>query len=436
MTITQRRGLQGCLVVMLAWATIALAGCSKLPASVEASVRSATRGQRFSIVGWELKQLLPRRIATPTDSGGRPLDDEQVVRRYVDTVARLQKVERNEAKLLAEQPSSMSSLMAVRLERDALIAQRDALRPAFERALSRQVRHAYRAAGIYGPADRLVRFKVSFPPVAFTVEALPHLLIVSPRDRIASVREVLLLPETTTEQMEAIEAAVEAQGYSALVDDIGGLGATYPTFVEESANLKGLARVVAEEWLHQYLAFTPVGWRYVLDRLKLRPDDAIARINEGAATIVSDEIAANILAEHYRDLLPPSPKADERAAQAPDSSEEPRFVFNREMRVTRLHVDELLAAGDVAGAEAYMEERRQVFVANGYALRKLNQAYFAFHGNYAVPSSDEEALPPELADPIGAQLRALRAQSASLADFVDRVASLRSAEDLARAVGK
>jgi len=111
-------------------------------------------------------------------------------------------------------------------------------------------------------------------------------------------------------------------------------------------------------------------------------------------------------------------------------------VFNREMRVTRLHVYELLAAGDVAGAEAYMEERRQVFVANGYALRKLNQAYFAFHGNYAVPSSDEEALPPDLADPIGAQLRALRAQSASLAEFVDKVASLRSAEDLARAVGK
>ncbi len=45
--------------------------------------------------------------------------------------------------------------------------------------------------------------------------------------------------------------------------------------------------------------------------------------------------------------------------------------------------DELLAAGKIEEAEAYMEARRQVFWDNGYAIRKLNQAYFAFYGAYA-----------------------------------------------------
>ena len=30
-----------------------------------------------------------------------------------------------------------------------------------------------------------------------------------------------------------------------------------------------------------------------------------------------------------------------------------------------------------------MEARREIFWQNGYAIRKLNQAYFAFYGAYA-----------------------------------------------------
>jgi hypothetical protein len=40
-------------------------------------------------------------------------------------------------------------------------------------------------------------------------------------------------------------------------------------------------------------------------------------------------------------------------------------------------------AGKVELAEEFMEERRQFFWKKGYHIRKLNQAYFAFHGAYA-----------------------------------------------------
>ena len=85
------------------------------------------------------------------------------------------------------------------------------------------------------------------------------------------------------------------------------------------------------------------------------------------------------------------------------------------MRETRLRVDDLLAEGRVEEAEAYMEERRLIFVEQGYGLRKLNQAYFAFHGSYATS--------PSSGNPIGGQLEWLRAQSPTLRDYVRTVSS-------------
>jgi hypothetical protein len=94
------------------------------------------------------------------------------------------------------------------------------------------------------------------------------------------------------------------------------------------------------------------------------------------------------------------------------------------MRETRIRVDELLAEGKIEEAEAYMEERRQEFVANGYGIRKLNQAYFAFHGAYA----DEPGAAG--ADPIGPAVRELRARSPDLHTFVGRIAPVTTLAEL------
>jgi hypothetical protein len=89
------------------------------------------------------------------------------------------------------------------------------------------------------------------------------------------------------------------------------------------------------------------------------------------------------------------------------------------MHVTRLEADRLLAEGRVEEAEAYMEIRRQFFLENGYLIRKLNQAYFAFHGSYA-------AEPGGAADSAGAalgeQLRKLKEKTLSYAQFMRLVA--------------
>ena len=106
----------------------------------------------------------------------------------------------------------------------------------------------------------------------------------------------------------------------------------------------------------------------------------------------------------------------------PDEPPPEQFDYGREMRKTRLRTDELLAAGQIEEAETYMEERRLFFVERGYNIRKLNQAYFSFYGSYATS--------PSTGNPIGGQLEWLRGESASLRDFVRRVAAFTAHQDL------
>ncbi len=85
-----------------------------------------------------------------------------------------------------------------------------------------------------------------------------------------------------------------------------------------------------------------------------------------------------------------------------------------------------LSQGDIEGAERYMEERRQVFLAHGYQIRKLNQAYFAFHGIYGQG--------PASVSPIHGELKQLRARNPSLKDFLRSVSGMRSYADLLEAL--
>ncbi len=95
------------------------------------------------------------------------------------------------------------------------------------------------------------------------------------------------------------------------------------------------------------------------------------------------------------------------------------------MHETRVTVDDLLAEGQIEAAEAYMEIRRQVFWDNNYRIRKLNQAYFAFYGAYADQPGGSAG-----EDPVGAAVRQLRAESASLVEFIDQIAWLISFDGL------
>ncbi|MCB0141639.1 MAG: hypothetical protein KDE50_17165, partial [Caldilineaceae bacterium] len=155
----------------------------------------------------------------------------------------------------------------------------------------------------------------------------------------------------------------------------------------------------------------------------------LTTINESVAEIVGNEIGQLALERYYPDLVPPPPsKADLIIREMLGQYGAPRFDFRNEMRETRLEVDRLLAAGQVAQAERYMEQRRQLFVENGYPIRKLNQAYFAFHGSYGTSAASSS--------PIGPQLDDLRAAMPDLQTFVHTVRWFTSAAELNDAAAK
>lgn len=257
----------------------------------------------------------------------------------------------------------------------------------------------------------------TWPPVMMHMTPLPWVMIISPRDRIERLYQRTLVPGLNTAEHEGLETAVNSTlDLSALVVPIGGLG-TYPSMIQESTNINWLAEVTAHEWSHHWMGFYPVGLFYN------QPDVRI--INETIASIIDQEIGTKVIARYYPEFSPPPAPPSNPAPPAPDPNTPPPFDFRAEMAATRIRVDELLAEGEIEEAETFMEEQRLVFVENGYSIRKLNQAYFAFYGAYAAEPGGATG-----SDPTGPMLRDIRAQSPSLRAFMDTVAPVNSLAEL------
>ena len=260
-----------------------------------------------------------------------------------------------------------------------------------------------------------------FPPVFYHVTDLPKELVISPRDEIEQAAMISLEADINLEEIIHMEESIEEDtDFSALVVSVGGIG-TYPTMVISTTSLTYLLETVAHEWTHNYLAFRPLGLHY-------SSSPELRTMNETTASITGEEIRNAVLYKYYQDLIPtvetPVPLYEASFTQSPKSQEE-EFDYNQTMYQTRIKVDTLLEQGKIDEAEAYMEEQRQLFWENGYQIRKLNQAYFAFHGAYA---DDPYSAAGE--DPVGEAVRTLRARSTSLADFIRKMSKLSSYEAL------
>lgn len=269
-----------------------------------------------------------------------------------------------------------------------------------ERMLEIQIKEILVEQDLYG-----------FPPINLRLGRSPRLLVVSPRDRIESMREIVLGSGLSLQEIEDIEARSDGLDVSSLIVRTGGYGGLYPSLVTNSASLKSTIDTAVEEWVHQYLAFKPLGFRYVLDLLGIARNYEIATMNETVASMVSEEIGTIVYDRYYLEQEEP---------------EEDTSEFDREMRDIRLAVDDYLARGEVEQAEEFMERRRLQLASKGHYIRKLNQAYFAWHGTYA----DE----PSSVSPIGVELSRLRSKCGSVREFLDTVAEMTSRQDLKDAV--
>jgi hypothetical protein len=384
-------------------------------------VRVETRWLEFDYVSWTLETIWKKtaQISLGTQRYMNETQQAAVVQRYFELI-RDQRQLRDTINNIYADPSITNP----QVQAEPYLVQ--------QRLIQNELKHVgllsesilQTQVSFVASANKLGFIRQPVPPVQYHTTSMPYALIVSPRDIIRQDADISLLPDLSLDQIVALEKQVETNlNLSALVVPIGGVG-VYPTMVMETSSLNWLSEVVAHEWIHNFLTLRPLGMLY-------GQSSELRTINETTASIAGKELGYSVIELFFPAMLPPpivqteTEVDDEMAA----SQEPPAFDFRAEMHETRLTADALLEEGKINEAEAYMEQRRHLFVEIGYKIRKLNQAYFAFHGAYADQPGGAAGV-----DPVGEAVRSLRAQSSGLDAFLKRIAWVTSFERLQQLV--
>jgi len=392
---------------------------STVPLGVQWNAVSAIASPyQFDYLTWEINALALK--AGETLYGLHPFMSEtertRYVRDYMNMLQQAQGIEAQMSTLFADPTIAdpVSATADLQARRNRLRADLDQKQPLVEAILEGQV------AAVLVEQGFAVLGQV-LPPVSAHFTQVPNLLVVSPRDQIRFDISINLNP-MTIEEMTALENRIDSeQNVSSLVVPLGGI-ALYPAMVLETASIPYALDTIAHEWLHHYLFAFPLGLQY-FNGESFAGEARI--INETTASLFGQEISRLVLARYYPDLLPPD-VADPPSDSPLSPTLSPSFDFAAEMDQTRRRVDALLAEGAMEVAEAYMEERRRLFVSNGYLIRKLNQAYFAFYGGYQAGDTPGVGG----ADPIGPAVQAIRAASPSIHDWIVVIRGITTREEL------
>ena len=382
--------------------------------------------QTFSLARWEARTIGAKVAEAVGPGPGAGLTPDERERIFKDFFATADEANRLEGEIgeIANQGSSAPDPRLADLERQLreLRAKREKQSSLVERTIEEQVLDVLRQ-------ERLALFEVGtffFPPVFTKLVDLPHVLVVSPRDRIEMKHQVTVRRAMTTAEIEALESAVDSDlNVSSLVVPIGGLS-TYPTMIAATGPLDFVIGAVTHEWCHIYLIFRPLGLSY-------GKNPEATTINETVCSIMGEDAAAQVREQYYGAAKAPRPwqATPTPIPTAPPRREEPQgFNANRDLRKVYVAVEERLKVKDVTGAEAIMEEGRTRLAENGFYLRKLNLAFFAFYGSYAEGPDDIRP------DPIGENLRELRRRSPTLRDFMRTVSGVTTFDDLKRRLGR
>jgi hypothetical protein len=402
--MSDRRSRLVALLVLFVAVGAALAGGWLVTAAIDLP----TGPEDYNLVQWEVRHFPDKwlyEVGTLLRGGPDEAEKTRRLERFLALNAEIASLEQQAARISWGNSPIFEELAAARRERDQL-------ENTVEAVLEERVARVAEEAGLKSSFPFFPRVRWLFPPVDFEFTAPPNVLAISPRERIYLESTRLLRSDLSLEDIEKVERRWEAKGVSALVVGVGGVG-TYPSAVPFDADYGHLLETVAHEWLHQYLFFRPLGSRYFRG-------PALATINETVADMAGSELGA-LAAERYP-LSAGLPAGQAGPGEAPTPT--PEIDFDQVMRELRREVDRLLAEGKVAEAESLMEERRQFLADHGYFIRRINQAYFAFHGLYATTSASSS--------PIGPKLEELRRRSDSLGDFIHTAARITSEADLDR----
>ena len=376
----------------------------------------ASLGHEYRLVSWELENVLGKWSHrfwtvlpwTPTSEADR--------RASLDRYMVLVEEYRVADNLLKDVTSSIDP--DIRLLNDAqrrvdqIVIERDKIRDGLEEYLEQIISETVRTdeVGLVG--------SFVWPPVDFRIDSPPKLLVTSPRNEIRRVEGILIDPDISVEETLSIEREiVELHDVSALIIQTGGL-ASFPSVIP-MVDLERLMNIASHEWLHGYLIFYPLGRSYF-------GDGEMRSVNETLSDLFGREIGQRVYAKitdqpYVAPVRPETASLNWNSGKALEKKENlDQFSFNQFMSETRDRTDNLLLDGLVEEAEAYMETRRIQLLGHGYSIRKINQAYFAFHGTYGES--------PSSASPIARYIWDLREQVDTVGELVKMLRGLKTYE--------
>lgn len=372
------------------------------------------KSELYSILGWELENVSDKwiyKLNTIGSSDSVPNElYHSAITEYISLTNRLSYLE---SELANHEPNNKtesiyndtaSTLMQdIESTRISIVSIRDKIEEFLESAISAEIQT--HDIGYTGPMG------LHLPPVDFRLTYSPKVLIISPRNRIDMMESILIRSDIKQKEILSIESTIKkTHQLSPYIANTGGL-ATYPSTISHKTSIRNIINTAAHEWLHHYLFFKPLGQSYW-------STNTMRSINETTANIFAKEISDTIYSALRNSGLDDiNYEHTDRKVHKINNL----FDFRMEMRITRLEVEKMLSNDNIEAAEEYMENRRQYFIANGYYLRVLNQAYFAFHGTYADS--------PSSISPIYSQLITIRSASNSLNEFISQVSSISNHED-------
>jgi hypothetical protein len=410
------------LTLLLALLLVLLAGSTLTPSSLTNQIETLIRPITFDFGTWTLDAVGEKLAGWGFSFQHFLTDDQQseLVRDYLAQVAEVQSLNAQLVLIYADpaitDPDTASQGLQTALAEAETAMHK--LAPLAESVLESQLMSVVQQIG-------LETIGQPFPPSLFQSSEIPNALVVSPRDQIEQLLNISLEAGLSADEEDALENQIyETYDQSALVVPIGGIG-TYPTMVMQTTDIAWLTEVIAHEWTHNYLTLRPLGLNY-----ETTPE--LRTINETTASLSGKELSRLILEHYYPEAVPQENAPGEVAADQEAEADPDAFDFRAEMRRTRQETDRLLAEGKVDEAEAYLEARRQIFWENGYLIRKLNQAYFAFYGAY----NDTPGGGAAGEDPVGPAVQTYREQFESLADFLSAIAWVDSFAALQERVNK
>ncbi len=281
-----------------------------------------------------------------------------------------------------------------------------------EKILQEQVRGILRAQGVHHPWFGTLPLKIFFPPLVVEIDPAPHILVISPRERIIPLAQILLQPDIDWQIIEELENQLEDKFNvsAAVTDRLTGL-ATFPVLIADDRDLRTAIRTIADEWTHHFLFFTPLGRALAFDFYNFD----LRVVNETIACIVAEEITDLVIGKYYRHII------DEQEIRAQNERAD---KFHSELRKIKRVVDEYLAQGKIYEAERLMEDSRIDLLEKGFYVRRLNQAYLARWTPYPMVS----------VNPLAERVKEVREQSQDLGEFLQRMSKTRTPRDLERGV--